>query len=49
MLHLNFAHTLWLDSKNCKFVTIRTVIDIHFFSIRSLTFYYTIPIILIRF
>ena len=26
----------------------RTVIDIHFFSIRSLTFYFSIPIISIR-
>ena len=27
----------------------RAVIDIHFFSIRSLTFYFSIPIISIRF
>ena len=30
-------------------VQTRTVIDIHFFSIRSLTFYFSIPIISIRF
>ena len=30
-------------------IIIRTVIDIHFFSIRSLTFYLSIPIISIRF
>ena len=29
-------------------VLFRTVIDIHFFSIRSLTFYFSIPIISIR-
>ena len=29
-------------------VCARTVIDIHFFSIRSLTFYFSIPIISIR-
>ena len=31
-----------------KDIFVRTVIDIHFFSIRSLTFYFSIPIISIR-
>ena len=34
--------------KNIASFIIRTVIDIHFFSIRSLTFYFSIPIISIR-
>ena len=33
----------------CICMNVRTVIDIHFFSIRSLTFYFSIPIISIRF
>ena len=34
--------------RKLRLLSTRTVIDIHFFSIRSLTFYFSIPIISIR-
>ena len=48
-VHAWFYHITILPGCCCCCISGRAVIDIHLFSIRSLTFYFSIPIISIRF